>query len=158
MFVPLQRYQFFTDLADCRQQKREKTVQILAAPMVVSSSETRQSRSSSAEAREDSPDLGRSDQPFRSVPCQQVLLHTVLAVSNCVGHDGTCYAVLKMLRWNFDVERVDVRLGHNVQYTGQCQGCPFWCQSAQKEATWRGGTPNRTEIWLFQGVKVDEMD
>ncbi len=46
--------------------------------------------------------------------------HTVLAACNCVGHAGTCYAVLKMLRWDFDVERVDVRLGHNVQYTGQC--------------------------------------
>ncbi len=40
----------------------------------------------------------------------------------------------------------------------QCRGCPFWCWNAQKKATWRGGgTPNRTEMWFFQGAKVDEI-
>ncbi len=41
---------------------------------------------------------------------------------------------------------------------GQCQGCPFWCQSAWKEDNWRGGAmPNRTGIWHFEGVNADEM-
>ncbi len=35
----------------------------------------------------------------------------------------------------------------------QCCGSPFWCYGAQKGASWRGGL----EIWLFGGVKVDEI-
>ncbi len=46
------------------------------------------------------------------------------------------------------LEPVDVILGHNVEYRG-C-GCPFWCCSAQKEASWRGWD---AEIFL-RGLKV----
>ncbi len=30
-------------------------------------------------------------------------------------------------------------LGTMLSTEAQCQDCPFWCQSAQKKATWRGG-------------------
>ncbi len=60
-----------------------------------------------------------------------------------------------VLRWNFEVERVDVRLGHNLEYRVECQGCPFWCPSAQKKATWRGGGGHTKQDWhlAFQGGK-----
>ena len=54
------------------------------------------------------------------------------------------------------MEYVDVILGHNIEYTGQCQGCPFWCQCSNRSHL-EGVMPNRTEFWLFEGGKVDEI-
>ncbi len=63
-----------------------------------------------------------------------------------------------MLKWNFDVERVDVILGHNVPYTGSMRRLPILVLECSKEGHLEGGaTPNRTEMWLFEGVKVDEI-
>ena len=61
-----------------------------------------------------------------------------------------------MLRWNFDVEHIDVLLGHNVEYTGE--GCPFGARVLKRKLPGGGGMPNRREIWLFQGVNMDEID
>ncbi len=63
-----------------------------------------------------------------------------------------------MLRWNFDVERVDLILGHNVEYTGPMSRLPILVPECSKGTQLGGGgMPNRTEKWLFQGVKVDEI-
>ncbi len=60
----------------------------------------------------------------------------------------------------FDVERVDVILGHNVQYTGSVSRLPILAldYSKGRQLEGRGDMPNRTAIWLFQRAKVDEMD
>ncbi len=58
-----------------------------------------------------------------------------------------------MLRWDFDMEHVDVMLGHNVEYIGQCESSQFWCWSAQKEATWRGGHAKQNRNMAFSGGK-----
>ncbi len=34
-----------------------------------------------------------------------------------------------------------------------CWGCPFWCQNAQKEATWRGRHAKEAENLAFSGGK-----
>ena len=36
---------------------------------------------------------------------------------------------------------------------GQCQGCPFLCQNAQKEATWRGNRAKQKRNSAFSGGK-----
>ncbi len=57
-----------------------------------------------------------------------------------------------MLRWNFDVERIDLVLGHNVEYTGPVLRLPVLvlecskgshlvrgpCQTEEKFAFFRG--------------------
>ncbi len=63
-----------------------------------------------------------------------------------------------MLRWNFDVEQVDVRLGHNIEYTGSMSRLPILVLECSKGGHLEGGgMPNRTEKWLFEGENVDEM-
>ncbi len=59
-------------------------------------------------------------------------LCTVLAVSKFFEHDVTSYAVLNVLKWNFDVERVDVILGHNVEYTGSMSRMPILVLQSSK--------------------------
>ncbi len=58
------------------------------------------------------------------------------------------------------MEHVDVILGHNVEYTGSMSGLPTLVLKCSKgrHLEGRGRMPNRTEIWSFQRVKVDEMD
>ncbi len=46
-------------------------------------------------------------------------VHTVLAVSNCIEHDGPSYAV------QVEVERVELILGHNAQYRGSMSRTPI---------------------------------
>ena len=64
--------------------------------------------------------------------------YAVLTVSNCVCHVGTsccgemCWGGILM--WNVYM----LYLNTMLSTLGQCQGCPFWCCNAQKEATWRG--------------------
>ncbi len=83
---------------------------------------------------------------------------TDLAVSNCVTHDGTSYAVLKRVEAEFWcgtsrcdtgtqcwVHRVNVKAAH------------FGARVLKRETTRGGPMPNRTGIWLFQGVNVDEI-
>ncbi len=38
-----------------------------------------------------------------------------------------------MLKWNFDVEHVDVILGHNVQYAGSISRLPILVLECSKE-------------------------
>ncbi len=86
----------------------------------------------------------------------RVYLHMGFIYSHCVGHDGTCYAVLKRVqvqfgrgRWRCDpgtqcsVHRVKVQAAH------------FGARMLKREKTGEGAMPNR--IWLFQGVNVDEI-
>ena len=40
--------------------------------------------------------------------------------------------------WSFEVEHINVTIGHNVEYGIQYQGCLFGCYSAPNEANWRG--------------------
>ncbi len=51
------------------------------------------------------------------------------------------------------MERVAVILGHNVEYTGSMSRLPILVLECSK-----GSHLERGGIWLFQGVKVDEMD
>ena len=87
-----------------------------------------------------------------------ICLYTVLAVSNCVGHDSTSYTELKHVEVEFWcgtcscdtgtwcwVHRVNVMAAH------------FGARMLKRMAPGGGAMPNRTEIWLFQGVKVDEI-
>ncbi len=89
---------------------------------------------------------------------QKICWHTVPAVSNCVEHDGTSYAVLKRVEVEFwcgtctcdpgtqrSVRRVNVEAAH------------FGARMLKREPTGGETMPNRREIWLFQGINVDEM-
>ncbi len=60
-----------------------------------------------------------------------------------------------MLGWNFEVELVDLILGHNVKYRGPMSRMPNLVCKARLSR--EGGTPKRPEIWLLRGVKVDEI-
>ncbi len=63
-----------------------------------------------------------------------------------------------MLKWNFDVERVDVILGHNFEYTGSVSRLPhFGARMLKRKPPGEEGMPNRTEIWLFHEVTADEI-
>ncbi len=44
-----------------------------------------------------------------------------------------------MLRWNFDVEHVDVILGHNVEYTGSMSRLPILVLECSKGGHLEGG-------------------
>ncbi len=64
-----------------------------------------------------------------------------------------------MWRWNFDMDCVDMILGHNVEYTGSVSRLPIWgLEWSNGSHLERGGMPIRTEIWHFQGMKVDKKD
>ncbi len=58
------------------------------------------------------------------------------------------------------MEGVAVILGHNVEYTGSMSKLLILVPECSKGSHpgGGGGVPNRREIWLVQGVKVDEMD
>ncbi len=63
------------------------------------------------------------------------------------------------LRQNFDVKRVDVIFGHNVQYTGSMSRLPILVLECSKGSYLeRGPHQTRTKQWLFVGVNADEMD
>ncbi len=47
-------------------------------------------------------------------------------------------------------------LEHNVEYTGSMSRLPNLVLECSKGGHLEGG-PNRTEKWLFEGEKVDEM-
>ncbi len=87
-----------------------------------------------------------------------VLHFTVLAVSNSVKHDMTLNTVLK---------RVEVKI-----WCGMCRFVPWaqrWVQRfkvkaahldvrvLKRKSPGEEGLPNRTEIWLCEGVQMDEM-
>ena len=56
------------------------------------------------------------------------------------------------------MERVDVILGHNVECRGSKSRLPILVPECSKGTHWEGGAmPNRRDIWLFQGVNVDEI-
>ncbi len=49
-------------------------------------------------------------------------------------------------------------LGHIVEYTGSMLRLPILELECSEEGHLDGGaTPNRTQMWLFEGVKVDEI-
>ncbi len=49
-------------------------------------------------------------------------------------------------------------LGHNIEYNGSMSRQPILVLECSKGSHLeRGGMPNRTEIWLFQGVNMDEI-
>ncbi len=85
---------------------------------------------------------------------------TVLAVSNCVDHDDTSYAVLKHVEVEFwcGTCRCDTWT-HNVQYTGSMLRLPILVLECSKgrQLQGAGGMPNRREIWLFEGLNMDEI-
>ncbi len=62
-----------------------------------------------------------------------------------------------ILRWNFDVEHVDMILRYNVQGF-IVRAAHFGARMLKVRPTGEGGTPKRLKIWLFQGANVDEMD
>ena len=85
-------------------------------------------------------------------------MYTVQAVSNCVGHDGTSYAVLKRVEVEFwcgtcrfetgtqcSVRRVNVEAAH------------FGARVLKKKPPGGGAMPNRRENRLLQGVNADEI-
>ena len=57
------------------------------------------------------------------------------------------------------MQRVNVILGHNVEYIGSMSRLPILVPECSKvrQLGGGGGMPNRREIWLFQGVNVDEI-
>ncbi len=59
--------------------------------------------------------------------------------------------------WNFGVKHVDVILGHNVEHTGSMSRLPILVLECSKGRLEGRAVPNRTEICLFEGVKVDEI-
>ncbi len=54
-----------------------------------------------------------------------------------------------MLKWNFDVERVDVILGHNVQYTGSMSRLPILVLECSKERQLEGGAHQTEQKYGF---------
>ncbi len=90
--------------------------------------------------------------------CPEQKTCTVLAGSNCVEHDSTSYAVLKCVEVEFWcgisrcdtgtqcwVHRVNVKAAH------------FGARVLKRKPPGEGAMPNWIEIWLFQGVNVNEM-
>ncbi len=61
----------------------------------------------------------------------------------------------KILRWNFDVEHIDVTLMPNVQSEGSVSRLPMLVLKRKLPGV--GDTPKRLKIWLLEGFKVDEM-
>ncbi len=56
------------------------------------------------------------------------------------------------------MERADVILGHNVEYTGSMPRLPILALECSKGGHLeRGGMPKGLEIWPFQGVNADEI-
>ncbi len=83
---------------------------------------------------------------------------TVLAVSNGVEHESTSYAVLKYVEVEFwcGTCRCDTGTqcwGHRVNIKAAHFGARML---KRKTIRGGGGMPNRTEIWHFQGVNVEE--
>ncbi len=84
--------------------------------------------------------------------------YTVLAVSNCVGHDGTSYAVLKRVEVEFCCGMCRCNTGtqcwvHGVNF----KAAHLVLECSKGSHLEGGGMPNRREIWLFQGVNMDEI-
>ncbi len=48
--------------------------------------------------------------------------------------------------------------GTMLRAEAHCPDSPLWSNSAQKKATCGGGMSNKTEIWLFEMVNMDEID
>ncbi len=56
------------------------------------------------------------------------------------------------------MEHVGVILGHNVEYTGSMSRLPILVLECSNRGHLEGGgMPKRTEKWLFEGGKVDEI-
>ena len=80
-----------------------------------------------------------------------------LPVSNCMGMTAPPTLYWNMLKWNFDVERVDVRLGRNVQYTGSMSRLPTLVLERSKGRQLEGGHANRKRNLAFSGGNHDEI-
>ncbi len=63
-----------------------------------------------------------------------------------------------MLEWKFDVERLGVILGHNVEYTGSMSRLPILVLECSKGGHLEGGGHAKQD-WkvAFWGEKMDEM-
>ncbi len=81
-----------------------------------------------------------------------LLTYTVLGVKISHGYDYTSCTTLGHLEMEFwcGTCRYDTQAQWWVLH---CQGCPFWCHSAQKEATWRGRHAKQAENVAFSGGK-----
>ncbi len=85
-------------------------------------------------------------------------LNTVLAVSNCVGHDSTSYAVLKCVEMGFWCGTCRCDTGtQSWVHRGNVKADNFGARILKRKPPGGGAMPKRREIWLFEGVKVDEM-
>ncbi len=83
---------------------------------------------------------------------------TVLAVSNCVGHDGTSYAVLKHIEVEFGrgTSSCDTGTQCSVHWIN-VKTAHFGAKMLKRNPPGGWAMPNRTERWLFEGIKVDEI-
>ncbi len=58
-----------------------------------------------------------------------------------------------MLKWNFDVDRVDVILGHDVEYTGSMSRLPILVLECSKEGHLEGGHAKQNKNMASRGDK-----
>ncbi len=91
-------------------------------------------------------------------PSQTRRLYSVLAVSNCVGHDGTSYTVLKRVEVEFwcGTCRCETETQcwlHRVNVTA----AHFGARMHKRKLPGDEGMPNGTEIWFFQEANIDEI-
>ena len=56
-----------------------------------------------------------------------------------------------MLKWNFDVKRVVVILGHNVEYTGSMSRLPILVLECSKGSHLEGGAAKQKRNLEFRG-------
>ncbi len=83
---------------------------------------------------------------------------TVLAVNNCIRHDSTSYTVLKCVEAEFGCGMCRCDTGTQCWvHKFNVEAAHFGPRVLKRKPPGEGATPNRTEIWLFEGVKVDKI-
>ncbi len=74
-------------------------------------------------------------------------------------HDYTSYATLGHFEVEFEVEHIDMILGHYSEYRHSMSGLPILVLECSKRDRLEGAAHRSSrKIDLFQGKNIDEMD
>ncbi len=88
----------------------------------------------------------------------QTKAYTVLAVSNCVGHDVTSYAVLQRVEGGFWCGTCRCEIGtHCWVHRLNVKAAHFGATMLKRKTTGEGDILKGLEIWPFPGVNADEI-